>query len=240
MRLVIKCVLDRDTLYAEYRRGFASMLKEAMRRSNPELYNRYYVKNNKPKPFTFAVYFKHTPVVISDKLFRVGREVYLYFSTSCLETFVAVYNGLVSMKKHNIYGNEIRIEDMYLDEYSFHIDGDNSNRFLFKTISPVLIESKDKPQYYLLPHDEGFEEALNYIVRVKAKQFLGDATKASIKFMPVGIHKKCVYHYGLYRTCFAGKFYLEGDSQILEMIYLTGLGWNCGQGFGMLKHLKSK
>lgn len=57
MKLSFQFELSKPHLPKDYRRGFASIIKDALSRADENLYNFYYTGTYKLKPFTFSVYF---------------------------------------------------------------------------------------------------------------------------------------------------------------------------------------
>jgi len=76
VRLKVSYSLDKGILPLDYRRGFASLLKEAIKRSDAHRYRRYYFRHHVLKPFTFSVFFPGLKGVesSSQKRLRVGSR----------------------------------------------------------------------------------------------------------------------------------------------------------------------
>lgn len=233
MRLQVVYSLHRDMLPAEYRRGFASLLKEAIKQSDPLCFQRYYSRLHVLKPFTFSLFFPGLmPGGNGD--FRVGSKAILYFSSNSRELISCLYNGLRNLPQFPLFHNTASFRSIFLKPMR-SITVDHAQ---FRTMAPVLVNTKGDPNRYLLPEDKGFEEGLRFSVREIARTFL-NMPDASIDFCPVDIRRKVVRHYNMHMQGFVGIFELSGPPEVLNLIYQVGLGVRRSQGFGMLELLQT-
>jgi len=232
MRFAIFYTLSKPFLPRDYRRGFISLIKEAIKRANPQLFESYYSTLHVLKPFTFSVYFPGLVGEEGDK-FNVGDRAILNFSTSSYEVGTYVYNGLLELRSFPLFDNELKLSHIELRRTA-DIKGDKA---VFKTLSPVLVNTKGKRDWYLLPGQEGFEEGLRFSVREISRVFLG-IEDVRIDFKPISIRRKVARHYNMDRQGFVGVFELSGPPRVLDLIYHVGLGVCRSQGFGMLEVLR--
>ncbi len=131
-----------------YRNRLISFFKFALEREN--VLN-YYYNTKKPKPFTFALItdakissnnekFHFFDYEIETNYFVLqNKSLSLIFSTFDYEFGVYVYNGILKIKEFR-FSKEIILypkEIFLLNEPSF-----DKTEYQFKTISPILIESK--------------------------------------------------------------------------------------------------
>lgn len=226
--------LSNPYLPVEYRRGFASLIKEALRCFNFPLFNRYYARPHILKPFTFSVYFPGLSGQEGDQ-FNVGQVAILNFSTRSgeYELVANVYNGLLKQRVYPLFENRLQLEYLrFLPERAI-----TSNSAIFKTMAPVLVNNKGKVDWYLLPDEEGFEEGLHFAVQEVCRTFLG-FSEAEIEFKGIALKRKVVRHYGMNMQGFVGVFELRGRPEVLNLIYHIGLGVRRSQGFGMLELVK--
>ncbi len=229
MRLEISYRLTGTRLALEYRRGFASLLKEAIKQASPACFARYYSRLHTLKPFTFSVFFPGLAGREGDH-FEVGSKAILNFSTSCHELCASVYNGLLQLRQFPIFENRAELEHLFLKP-KITIAQDTA---AFKTLAPVLVNTKGEPNWYLLPEDEGFDEGLAFSVQEICRAFL-DMRDVSIEFRPIDFRRKVVRHYNMDMQGFVGIFELRGNPEVLNLIYQVGLGVRRSQGFGMLE-----
>jgi CRISPR-associated endoribonuclease Cas6 len=229
MRLEISYSLMKSRLPVEYRRGFASLLKEAIKQANPTCFERYYSRLHTLKPFTFSLFFPELTGREGED-FHVGSQVILFFSTCSSEVMASVYNGLLQIREYPIFDNKIRFYNVFLRPRIAIAE----DRVQFKTMAPVLVNTKGNPNWYLLPGEEGFEEGLNFSVSELCRVFLG-MPDATVEFRSINTRRKVVRHYNMHMQGFVGIFELHGRPEVLDLIYRVGLGVRRSQGFGMLE-----
>lgn len=229
MRFSVDYKMSGEYLPLDYRRGFVSLIKCAMEKSNPMLFERYY-SSHQLKPFTFSVYFPELQKS-SNKELHVGTRVRLFLSAFSMELTTFIYNGLIKTKRFELFKNELIFQRANLQRAQ-RIDSDV---VVFKTVSPVLVSNTGSSDRYLVPEDEGFMEGLNFSVSEMAKNFLNRQENVTIEFKPVRIKRKVIWHYHQHRSSFIGVFALKSEPEILQLIYDVGLGVRRNQGFGMLE-----
>lgn len=233
MRFGISYALVDKYLPIDYRRGFAALLKESLKRANSELFTRYYGVLHVLKPFTFSVYFPQL-VGQEDERFNVGNRAILNFSTSSYELGTYLYNGILTNRTFPLFDNTLEL--VYIDlRRPITI---KQEAIAFKTLAPVLVNNKGNPDWYLLPGDEGFEDGLRFAISETARTFLGDGN-VSVEFKPIRIQRKVVRHYNMDMQGFVGSFELRGNPEVLNLIYQVGLGVRRSQGFGMLEPVRT-
>jgi CRISPR-associated endoribonuclease Cas6 len=229
MRITVSYLLADKHLPLDYRRGFAALVKEALKRSNSELFTRYYGTLHVLKPFTFSVYFPGL-VGQAGERFDVGDRAILNFSTSSYELGTHVYNGLLAFSTFPLFDNNLKLVHIQLGR-TLTLD---QEVVTFRTLAPVLVNNKGSADWYLLPDQEGFEEGLDFAVKEIAGTFLG-IEDVAIEFEPISIRRKVVRHYNMDMQGFVGIFELRGHPDVLNLIYQIGLGVRRSQGFGMLE-----
>ncbi|MCS7275301.1 MAG: CRISPR-associated endoribonuclease Cas6 [Candidatus Bipolaricaulota bacterium] len=234
MRFEVSCKLSSSLLPVEYRRGFASLIKEAIRRANPSVFERYYHALHILKPFTFSVYFPDLRGCGGDS-FEVGERAIIHFSTSAPELGVSVYNGLLALRSYPLFENTLTLERINLERRVVV----REQTAIFKTMAPVLVNNKGDANWYLLPGEAGFDEGLQFAISEAARVFLG-SVGASVAFHPIQIKPKVIRHYNMHMRGFVGVFELRGDPALLNLIYDIGLGVRRSQGFGMLELVKQR
>ena len=224
MRFTASYKLTNKYLPLDYRRGFAALLKESLKAANNDLFIRYYGRLHVLKPFTFAVYF---PELVGEEggRFHVGSRAILHFSTLSYEVGTYIYNGLLAHSTFPLFESRLELVHIYFRQ-PITLE---QEAVVFKAMSPILVNNKGNPDWYLLPGESGFDEGLRFAISEVARAFLG------IKFHPIRIQRKVVRHYNMNMQGFTGIFELQGDPQVLNLIYQVGLGVRRSQGFGMLE-----
>lgn len=245
MRFKVIFEINNNKFPIIYRNRFISFFKLALEKEN--VLN-YYYNSKKPKPFTFALItnakisnnndkFKFFDYEIETNYFVLqNRNLSLIFSTSDYEFGVYVYNGILKVKEFK-FSNEITLypkKIFLLNEPSF-----DRTEYQFKTISPILIESKeDKP---ILPSDENFVLEFNNFHRRIFESFNLSYEDVEIDFL--NFRKVVVKHFlesfkektnknYMFLTCFEGIFKIKGNPKVIEFLYKKGIGNRTSQGFG--------
>lgn len=220
-------------LPGSYRQGIASIIKEAVNTQDKKLFETLFAepKKNKTKPFTFAVYIpkaqsKPNNIVISPDAFLL-----VTFATSNMDIFMAVYNGLRDIRKYKLYSHEVQIKSI---SYKKEVELKNS-KIRMKTISPLLVRDYNDKNRYLLPDDDGYYSQLYKSISAQHAKLLGKEYSGEIKveiekFKPVKL-----MHYKSFVQGTNAQLVIEAESEVLKMIYDTGIGSRRSEGFGMLE-----
>jgi len=142
MRFLTDIIFDKASfnIPTNYRRDIASLLKESLKRTSPELYNRFYgdKKANPTKPFTFSVYLPNAQSIkgkdknylkISDDASNLRAA--LFISSYDPIILINFYNSLLNISDYELFGSVIELKHFrLLQEISF-----NERVALFKTVS---------------------------------------------------------------------------------------------------------
>ena len=122
MRLFIKLSSEnsklqgetRNVLPVDYRMLIVSLIKESLKKSSQEYYDKLYhykgKANKQSKDFTFAVYMPNAK--LEDEKFFAEGDIQLRVSSPDAEFMMMLYNGLLKLKSHK-----------YKSEYSILIKG---------------------------------------------------------------------------------------------------------------------
>lgn len=242
MKLSFQFELSKPHLPKDYRRGFASIIKDALSRADENLYNFYYTGTYKLKPFTFSVYFPQGSDLEEDK-FQVGNQAVLKFSTSDNRLAATLFNGMLYLRNnpYPLFDNEVKLISMFLHPPK-KIESDKAK---FKLIGNMLVTNKNchidvnGNQYdiYLSPDEEGFDEGLRFLIKEQVNKFLGidysfpfeyEFIKETIKVVPV-------WHYNQWNKSIKGEIEIKSHPRVLQLLYDTGIGARRSQGFGMLE-----
>ncbi|MFN3814512.1 MAG: CRISPR-associated endoribonuclease Cas6 [Aquificaceae bacterium] len=261
----VRVIIQTSKLPIIYRHRVLAFIKSALGSSNPyykeSLYeNEFYTK--KVKPFTFALLlpksiqkkkegFSLCPddeTQIEDYVFYPSENVTISLLISSIdpEFILNLYNGMLKVKCFP-FNHEINLlveKVLLMDEKNI-----TSDRVVFKTYSPILIEDKEgKPVLKdgEFPH-KIFNKEFNMIHDKILKDLRGYGLKREMVFEPVQGWKKQVVKHGLWEirskinkpyavfTCFEGCFLLKGDPEDLNVLYKKGVGLRTSQGFGMVE-----
>jgi len=193
-------------------------------------------RNHDLRPFTFAVYFSN-PKFCKDEVLLETEVFTVNFSTPDFETAIMLYNGLLANKntpfeyKHDY---KIQLETIHLNRQEKLIV---RNEAVFKSLSPVVVKESDltnNRDIFYSPEDGQFFDFLNRNCIMKAENFLKkrldltDFEAISYKKIPVRLK-------GHFVEAYQGFYRLQGEPELLNLLYQLGLGAKNGYGFGMLE-----
>ncbi|HXG31089.1 MAG TPA: CRISPR-associated endoribonuclease Cas6 [Thermodesulfobacteriota bacterium] len=222
-----------NTLPIDYRRGFISIIKGAIEGS--WLYSTLF-KRRAVKPYTFSVSFGDRVKIEGEKIL-FENPIELKFSTNSPEIFVMVYNHLIGKREFPIYNLSFRVEHTEVVRPR-RIETDKA---IFRTLSPVLIRSHRNERHYLCPKcvnfegDGDFEEAFKFNMDELCRNLIDLNESGEVIFDPIKLKKLVVKHMGLKIPGFIGTFSMKASPEVLNLINQVGLGSRRSQGFGMVE-----
>mgnify|MGYP002681729619 FL=1 len=233
--------MSTDWLVKDYRSIFMALIKSVFMNYDPVLYANLYgteeQKRKVNKPFTFSVRFPQYKGIEGNKML-CGSKLSLLFSSD-VETFVAAfYNGLRAKQKI-IIGENIPITFELEHIQLLPLKKIQANKVLFRTVSPILVNNIGSNLDYLSPEKPEFTKVFKEIIVVQANHFQIPCTEEMIDFEIKAMKKLPLSHYNQTMTSWLGNFVLEAPTNVLQLVYDTGIGVRRSQGFGMLEILKT-
>ncbi|OEH93019.1 CRISPR-associated endoribonuclease Cas6 [Bacillus solimangrovi] len=226
-----------DCLPLYYRMGMLSIVKEALSQSDESYFKRIFESNNKMKPFGYAVYLKDFS--FQDDIIKVSG-FNMIVSSSDFEFMFHFHNGIQKIKT-------IRYKEFKWTRENVRVLNEHpisSEKVLFKTLSPLLIESKDgKP---LSPTDKDYEKEFNYYSNLVVENMLNRSLHKRIKVTPLSMKKVVIKESNsklidsgdnsqkIYFTAYKGYLMLEGHPDDLMCLYQNGSSKSRSYGFGLL------
>ena len=249
-----------------YRHRFVSLIKETLRRIDPDYKEALYPQegsstSKKAKHFTFNIALPPNRKIEKERFLvddstEVEDLVFHFPPDSSMSMFISspdprfittIYNGLLKMKEFD-FNNDLTL--VLEKAFLLKTQKITTDEALFKTHAPVLIE--DEAENPVLPFElERFQTHLNAIQDRLFKDIRGYGLKRELGFTPIKLKKQVVKHtFKGFReqtgkpfmvlTCFEGIFRLSGAPEDLQLLYEAGMGLRRGQGFGMLELLGQK
>jgi CRISPR-associated endoribonuclease Cas6 len=241
MRLQAFFDINTDWMVKDYRRIFMSLIKTGFHNYDPVLYaNLYgteYQKKKMTKPFTFSIHFPDYKEISGNKII-CGSRVSVFFSSNSESLATAFHNGLKQSK---------RIEVGKTQPIIFSLSGIrllplkkiSSDKVLFKTLSPVLVNEKGNNLMYIPPTHPAFDKEFRYIISNQAKNFNVPCEESELSIEISSMKKLPLTHYNQTMTSWLGEFTMEAPRNVLQLVYDTGIGVRRSQGFGMLEIQKT-
>ena len=239
----IRCEYKTEKLPLAYNMMFLSLVKESLKKSDEDYLRKlYFYKedkvNKKPKNFCFSVYLKG--FVKKQDIFEINDRIIFNISSPDYEFMLKVYNGLLNF-------GTFRYKDYKINKVRINLLKEkviNRPYAVFSTMSPICIKNKQGKMISI--DDVDYEKELNYIASKSLEGFRGYGLAESLKFSPIFMKKKVVkedirnfrentnksYYYV---NSYGGTFKLQGNIKDLNDLYMLGIGFKRGQGFGMLE-----
>lgn len=129
-----------------------------------------------------------------------------------------------------------------------------SNRVRIKFLSPLVLRNHKEitinkkrkgADIYFDFNDSDFNEQINYSVSRLIKDLKLNGVNSNIKLKPYNnlARKTVVSFKNILINSSIGEYILEGDSELLNILYKTGIGSRRSEGFGMfevIEELKSE
>lgn len=241
MRLKADFKMSTDWLVKDYRSIFMALIKSTFKKYDPMLYVKLYGTENQKrkvnKPFTFSVRFPQYKGIEGNKIL-CGNKVSFLFSSNDKILVTAFYNGLKSnhiIEIGNNYPIIFELEHILL----LPLKKIQTNKVLFRTISPILVNEKGHNLDYLSPTRSEFSKAFKKIIAIQANNFQMPCTDEMIEFEINSMKRLPLSHYNQTMTSWLGEFVLEAPANVLQLVYDTGIGVRRSQGFGMLEIVKT-
>ncbi len=204
-----------------YRHRVVSLIKEALKRSDPELKADFYDRTT-PKPFTFNISFPQNyrmvkePVQIDSEFtpekfpqlkempvfeFEEGAPLSLWISSSDYRFLISLFNGLISMEEFDFSGNEEmlvggeRLKWKFKRVFPIRNRPITKDEITVKTCSPILVEKKEETgKVPVTVESQEFPEAFTILTEKIFETLHGRAPKRPITLKPLKAKSKKIKH----------------------------------------------
>lgn len=235
MRFKLYLKLENEILPIDYRRCILSFIKLSLFEYEEEYFKKYYnEKDNIVKPYTFSVFFKN-PKINENEIIIENREFEINFSIADYEAAVILLNSFnhQKLKKFSINKNSWILQDIsLLPEKKI-----STNNITIKFLSPLCVRGREnnKDYYYSFEHEE-FENILKINIKeqIKITNF-PESIVDNLKIIPIKTKKVIIKFYEKKMECSTGTFTIEGDIELLNYLYKSGIGSRHSAGFGMFQ-----
>jgi CRISPR-associated endoribonuclease Cas6 len=200
---------------------------------NIVLYGTEEQKKKVNKPFTFSVHFPDYKG-INGNIISCGSQVNLFFSTNNEVLITSFYNG-VKKKKEIVIGENSPITFKIKNIHLLPLKKINSNKVVFKTLSPILVNQKEDNLMFIPPTHPDFDNTFRNIISNQANEFKVLCKPNDIHIEICFMKKLPLTHYNQTMTSWLGEFIMEAPREVLQLVYDIGIGVRRSQGFGMLE-----
>lgn len=263
MRIKLHFELENNIIPKDYRILILSFIKSSLEKNFKESYKEIYESKPIMKFFTFSVYLPK-PKIEKDKIELLGGNYFnAVFSIYDNKRFIEFYNSFNSMinkemeernKENEKYSYPLKDNKMELKNITMLNEKIiSSNRAIIKFLSPLVLrkheeieinEKRKGKDIYFDFNDNVFNEQINYSVSRLIKDLKLNGVSSNIKLEPCKSARKTVVDFkkvSIHSSI--GEFIISGESELLNILYKTGIGSRRSEGFGMfevIKELKSE
>jgi CRISPR-associated endoribonuclease Cas6 len=231
MRLELKFLLKDNSVALDDRAIVMSFFKRALEEKYPVVYKNLY-DGNELKTFTFSIYLPGAQ--ISGDRYILSHNFMRVKISSPDVTFLSVlYNALCAARTHEYklpFDNAMRIEHIGYSE-SKHV---TSDRAVIKFLSPMLVRRHDRESNkdtYLDYTSVGFADALQSVCNGYLE--CRGIEKAEVSLVPLNARRTVTACLKLKFNSSFGVFELRTRPDIIEELYLAGIGSRRSEGFGL-------
>lgn len=227
-----------------YRIKIASILKESVKKENPDLYHQFWgnEKANTAKPFTFCAYIpdvKQVKEKSANFLEFSGDKMGITVSSSEPALIMNFYNSLLNISGYTPFKNDIEFRHFHLaKDISF-----NCSSFEFRLMSPLILRNmmnRTGKEYITYDHP-AFTDNLYHSVLHQCRDFIDKdylLKPDDFSYTPVSCKMVKVFHYKEVIPGMSGTFRLDAPPDVLKLVYDIGIGARRSQGFGMVEVVK--
>jgi len=174
------------------------------------------------------------------KFFSFNEQISFYISSPVNWILEQVAKNAVTKDRLKLGENKIMISSI---EVFKHIDIKDF-KIRVNALTPIEIHSTlnkadgAKKTYYYSPAEKEFSELINKNLKKKWTSLYQKECEYNIKIYPVNLKynkEKIRTFKGTVIKGWSGHFYLEGDKELMELAFDTGLGSRNSAGWGMIE-----
>lgn len=222
--------LKKGIVNNDYRFCILSFLKTALSKKYPQDFEDLY-KSNNMKSFTFNTYFGGGKIT-KDVTLVESKKMVVTFTSLDAGFMIELYNSMLGMIKIEYpmrNGEMMTLTKVRIENNNVELKEKNIIKFL----SPLIVRRHDeKGDWYYSYDEKDFNEYLNQNCK-NIFTFLGiESMWQDIKLTPLKSKTVVVKNDKLFFNSNIGYYILEGNREVLSILYQTGLGCRRSQGFG--------
>lgn len=225
--------LEKKFLPRELDRLLVSFLKASVQNYSEEFYEKLYNKSESiMKKYVFSYFLPNAR--FSNKVIWLGQNSFtMYFSDMDMGEMICFLNAFKGMqfKPYPIYNNTMQLMSITTQKCKEIVDSE----IIIKMQSSLLVRrhnsTSNRDIYYTYEHEE-----FNNVLKENIKFFV-DKLKISVSIddfsiMPVKAKKVVVPVFGRNLDANLGIYKLTGNTELLNILYLSGMGARRSSGHG--------
>ena len=230
--------LDKPELPKDTDRLIVSFFKASIQQYRPELFQKLYNKDRSViKTYTFSLYL---PGAVFEKgVIKLTKpEFTVFFSDADEGELLHFYNAFKRMKwiAYPMSQNSMTLELLRIQKRNVITD----REVVIKMQSSLIVREHDPNENkdtYFSVGQPGFEEAFVRNTEVMLDKLGVDMSTDGFYIAPIKAKKVVVDVFSRKTDASVGVFKLCGDPELLNFLYLTGLGVRRGAGHGKFEIL---
>lgn len=226
------------TLPQDLDRLLVSFIKASAQNYSPEFFDALYSKDRSIiKPFTFSTYLPGARFV-EDRILLGQPGFAMYFSDADLGQMIQFFNAfrLMKMKKYPVSGNTMQLTSVMLQKRKEITDSE----VIVKMSSSLIVrrhhQEDNSDQYYTFDQPE-FGKALKENVEIFVQKLGLQVPTDTFAIMPLKGKKVVARVFGRPVDASIGAYKLTGSPELLNLLYLAGLGVRRSSGHGKFEIL---
>lgn len=238
MRLELRFEMKEKFMTLDDRACIMSFLKFALSSRYPEIYQAIYGENCS-KSFCFSTFLPGAKFS-GDRYILLEPYISVKISSSDNQLLMALYNSLMSARFNDYklpLSNEFKLVRL---SYS-NTHPVKSDRAVIKFLSPLVVRNHDRESnrdIYLDYTSDIFSEKLQIITQSYLTQ--RGFHECDAKLTPVKAFRTVATCLGLKINCSYGIFEISAAPEVIEELYLAGMGSRRSQGFGMFDIIRQE
>ena len=224
MRIKLYFTLENTKIPIDYRRSIISFIKLSLSEYSEEKFKRYYnQKDNIIKPYTFSIFFRQ-PQINAKEIIVKDQKFEMNMSFEDYETAITFYNAFnhQKYKKFSINQNSWTLYNIvFIPEKEI-----KDNKVVIKFQAPICVRKREQNKdYYYSFENKKFEETLKINIKEQLKiTNIPLETVDTLKIIPIKAKKVIIKFYEKQIECSTGIFELDGDIELLNYLYRSGVG----------------
>lgn len=226
------------TLPQDLDRLLVSFIKASAQNYSQDFFDVLYDKDRSIiKPFTFSTYLPGARFV-EDRILLGQPGFTMYFSDADLGQIIQFFNAfcLMKMKKYPVSGNTMQLTSVMLQKRKEITDSEVIVKISSSLIVRRHYQEDNSDQYYTFDQPE-FGKALKENVEIFVQKLGLQVPTDTFSIMPLKGKKVVARVFGRPVDASIGAYKLTGSPELLNLLYLAGLGVRRSSGHGKFEIL---
>ncbi len=228
--------LDNNFLPKDMERLMVSFLKASAQKEGQDFYDSLFAKGRSVmKSYTFSCFLPGA-AFLKDRIEMAQPEFMMFFSDADLEELIHFYNAFLKMKfaSYPVEKNTMKLTWVSMQNMKEIEDSE----VVVKMLSPLLLRQHDAQtnrDRYCLYSDADFSDVLYKNTAYRLESMSLPYSMDGFSIQPIKGKKVVVPVFGRLLDGNLGIYKLTGRPELLNFLYLAGLGSRCGEGHGKLE-----